>query len=651
MLDQLRRLVGSDSTNANRGSSEGIPPSGNGRNHHHHSHSRPSLQQQQQRSGSLNRLSAYAVHPSAVQYNAAHLRTAGRAPLRMQLSYMAPPPIVAYSRNGRPVVYEQWVRYSHHHSQQYHVPVTRQSSAIPDLQAGNRHKKSQPDLSEAMFTSSKHLPPQRQRLAPSRSLDSIHPHRVVAKPQTDEGTVGGKGSSARMKEFFGKGLQRIRQSVGGSGFGIHKSAGGSGREVSSADWLLHRPSPVKNAPSKPTTPTTPTQRPTTPGMAVIRRIFARSPSLNPTPAETITPTSPSKGSSPEKHPLSGTKSLLQQLRPSSPSANSSSDSCSKLDGKCSSTISTADVDRRGDPDGATFPRSDVADQSAPDIGGGKEEVQETATTAVDSPPVSSTPTVLGNLKQRSKLGVKKPDPPAFRVRRRGSQLRRSERKRRSLRRSGRKKKKSRLLSAAVSKTSLVGNSHSALSGAKLVSDWTYLPLPTTYEPPVPTPPSEPAEEKDLTEEIASSQNGRDNDLYQVLVDRPRTRRHIPPPMWDPLIFVPPERRRTTSFRTPSGPAADVVSSGGIEAVLSHQPWIRSSKLRAQDKKKEQLLLLNERIASSAASTASVPSAGRTNSLDSSQSSSGTLTRVVGVSHFRFVIRPQGAEACVSHYVS
>ncbi len=631
MLEQLRRLVSNDPNN--RG--EGIPPSGSGRNRNGTSYHQPppmSAQQRQQRSGSLNRLSGYAVHPIAHYNPTPH----GRMPARMQLSYVAPPPVVAYGRNGHPIVYDQWVRYSQyplHQQRQYqqHLPVTRQStSAFPDLNGGSRMTKktqvSPPDLAaEAFLAGNKQQSGvhQRQRLRPSRSLDSIHPHRVSTKPPLLNENSNGRSSSKKMKDFF----HRVRQSVSGASFGNSQKLT-SDRDVTSAEWLLLRPSAVTKTGDSPVRTAATPQRPTTPGLAVIRKMFSRSPSLGTTPAA-VSPV--------EKRPLSSAKSLFQQFLPNN-SSLSTSDLSTKADAKPSSSI-VADVVRRGDPDGATISR-DLKDSVSED-GGEDRSISNINPSLPPHPPppsVSTPPSVLSQWKQRSKAMSKKPEAPAFRIRRRNSQLRRSAHKRRSMRQSGRKKK-SRLLTSAVSRSSLSSSQIALSGGAKLVSDWTYLPLPTTFEPAV-EPPSAPIEIStpktcakeeespelgtDSVKEEAESKEGAawENDLYQVLVDRPRTRRLLPPPMWDPLIFVPPERRRRPSFCTPSVPSPESETLS-IDAVLSHQPWIRSSKLRAQDKKKEQLLLL-ERLSFSSASITASTCFDPTSSLDSHSSSCGMI---------------------------
>jgi hypothetical protein len=86
-----------------------------------------------------------------------------------------------------------------------------------------------------------------------------------------------------------------------------------------------------------------------------------------------------------------------------------------------------------------------------------------------------------------------------------------------------------------------------------------------------TPPTAVSNEED-------DDNGWESDLYQVLVDRGQPRRSgpLPPPMWDPLIFIPPERRRSS--------AATITLNESAILVADQQPWIRSSKLRADGKK-------------------------------------------------------------------
>lgn len=550
MLDQLRRLVSGSSNNG--GHNDGIPPSGNQRQSRNHIPSSGS------RSGSLSRLTAYALHP----------QHSGR--VRMQLSYGVvpvsygpPPPVVGYSRNGRPVVgYDPWyqVRYqSAHppHPAPPRTPVARQLSARPDLtpppplstsSAGKKKldKERKDVFHHPTLRRDTVVPNSRNRLVSSRSLDSIHPHRI--HPVKEKQDVEVKSSSKKVKDFF----QRVKDSVS-NGSSQSNKTGGQGQRTD--EWLLLRPSLADSS-----KPLPPPQRPTTPGIAAFRKIFSRSPS--PTPIATSTPV---------KKPLSSTKSLFQQIiRPRSRSVSSTASlsvrSHSTHSGgiRTKAAASTTDLNvvhqagstQRGHPDGATFPR----DSPHPPI-----ELNNEIYAPVSEP---AQPTVIlpgqNGQSKRSKFVKKTDQQPAFRVRRRQSQLRRSERKRRSSRRrSGRKKNRSKKLGST--KGSQLG-SQSALSGAKLVSDWTYLPLPTSFTP---TAIEEPVVTKEL-ETAVQQDDGWESDLYQVLVDRPR--RSLPPPMWDPLIFIPPERRRST------------VAVNGSSILNQNQPWIRSSKLRADGKK-------------------------------------------------------------------
>ena len=686
MLDQLRRLV----NGSNGGQTDGIPPSGSARQSRY--------QQQQQhghssagstRSGSLSRLTAYALHP----------QHSGR--MRMQLSYnvvpvsyVPPPPpphpvAVAYGRNGRTTVvgYDPWfqVRYP----QQPRTPVGRQLSSRPDLapppqqsypppppssHSSGKKKSSngvkQSELSKERINKEEFrhptirrdtvVPNNRHRLVSSRSLDSIHPHRIhhhhrpSQEKQPESGEV--KSSSKKMKEFF----QRVKDSVSNSGTtNGHQSnrSGGGGQGQRTDEWLLLRPSVNANN-SKPVPP--PLQRPTTPGMTAFRKIFSRSPSPPSIPSGPLAPVS----SNPIKKPLSSTKSLFQQIiRPRSRSVSSTAslsvNSTAHISGgngggairnfnRMMREKSKTDLNivhrndagsiRRGNPDGATFPRD-----SPFHLAGTEESSSELLIYAPASEPAKSLSvmTALSNnssgtnnnnnnnnntnkQKTPSKKTkfVKKIEQPVagFRVKRRQSQLRRSERKRRSSRhRSGRKKSSRNNATSSSgpgggsskklgsSKGSQLG-SQSALSGAKLVSDWTYLPLPTSFTPvdetakPRATPESlkivDPTQSKretvatpmETTKAVvvaaaASStneddDNGWESDLYQVLVDRGQPRRSgpLPPPMWDPLIFIPPERRRSCVSTT------TIVLNESAILVADQQPWIRSSKLRADGKK-------------------------------------------------------------------
>ena len=609
MLDQLKRLVsGSGSSHSGGVQADGIPPSGN----RHQSRPHHGQSQAQSRSGSLSRLTAYALHPHQHQH-----QQSGR--LRMQLSYGVvpvaygpPPPVVAYGRSGRPVPvgYDPWypVRY---HQQQPRTPVSRQLSSRPDLAPGvasstSSGGKKKSDVGKDPKDVVYHHHPTlhrdsvvpsngRSRLVSSRSLDSIHPHRIhPPKEKPPPIPVENKSSSKKMKDFF----QRIKVSVGGSN--NHQSNNRSGQGQRTDEWLLLRPSCVNNSASKtaPAPPTIVTQRPTTPGLTAFRKIFSRSPS----------PPVPLAASTPTKKPISSSRSLFQHIiRPRSRSVSSSASlsvrsqsthgsddvRTTKFQKTSTSTTELNLVNRnggpaagRGHPDGATFPRISpspsteiINDIYAP----ASEPVRTTVTATTISPAAGGTPDA--NLLRRPKF-AKKADPqlPGFRVRRRQSQLRRSERKRRSSRRrSGRKKNRNgankKLLSSSKSASHL--GSQTALSGAKLVSDWTYLPLPTSFTPTAtleePVEASTTAQEPLMEASVQPDDDGWESDLYQVLVDRPR--RNLPPPMWDPLIFIAPERRRSS-----------VVSASGILSS-DRQPWIRSSKLRA-DGRKEQLRRIN-----------------------------------------------------------
>jgi hypothetical protein len=260
--------------------------------------------------------------------------------------------------------------------------------------------------------------------------------------------------------------------------------------------------------------------------------------------------------------------------------------------------------RRGNPDGATFPRDSpfhLAGTESSDLliyAPASEPAISSSVMTTTSNNSNNNNNNNSNNKNPSKKTkfVKKIEQPVagFRVKRRQSQLRRSERKRRSSRhRSGRKKSSRNSSSGSKklgsSKGSQLG-SQSALSGAKLVSDWTYLPLPTSFTPVEEAKPRtaslkivcDPPETKSTPPTAISNEedddNGWESDLYQVLVDRGQPRRSgpLPPPMWDPLIFIPPERRRSS--------AATIALNESAILVADQQPWIRSSKLRADGKK-------------------------------------------------------------------
>lgn len=611
MLDQLRRLVNGSS---NSGQTDGIPPSG----HVRQSRNQGPSSGGSTRSGSLSRLTAYGLHP----------QHSGR--MRMQLSYnvvpvsyVAPPhPVaIAYGRNGRTTVvgYDPWfqVRYP----QQPRTPVGRQVSVRPDLaplppssdSSGKKKKQleSSKDRNKEEF---RHptirretvVPSHRHRLLPSRSLDSIHPHRIHSHQSQEKQIspeVEAKSSGKKMKEFF----QRVKDTVSNSGTTNGHPANRSGDEHGhrTDEWLLLRPGVNANS-TKPLPH--PPQRPTTPGMTAFRKIFSRSPSPPPAVNGSMAMASPTK------KPLSSTKSLFQQMiRPRSRSVSSTaslsiqSHSTAHSGGggairnfRFTKEKSKTDLNivhrndagsiQRGNPDGATFPRDSLLHQ----CGTESSELLIYAPASEPSKPSTALPS-NNNPSKRTKF-VKKIEQPAagFRVKRRQSQLRRSERKRRSSRHRSGRKKSSRNSPAdggkklGSSKGSQLG-SQSALSGAKLVSDWTYLPLPTSFVPVEDTKPihrraevkEEPvkiAESKMKSELIELSQHdgdGWESELYQVLADRGQPRRSgpLPPPMWDPLIFIPPERRRSS---------AAALNESAI--LVDRQPWIRSSKLRADGKK-------------------------------------------------------------------
>jgi len=480
MLDHLRRLVSSGG--------DGVHPNESTRNSgrlHPGALTRTN-------GGSLGRQAIYSV-PSLP---ATHTRLCAQQSAYPNPSAGSAVPVVAYGHYaaipvvyGHPVVaYDQWLRYG------LHPKLVRQRSAHPDV----------PDVAAITKNRSKHsfqANSTMQRLASSRSLDSIHPHRIAQHPTKNEPEV--KSSASKVKNFF----QRIKVSVSGGGSSERKP------EVTSADWLLHRPSPSKSV-------NHPSPRYATPKISAFRRIFTRSSS-----------------------PIPAVKS-----------------------GSVSSDPPEKDRFLRGDPDGATFPRDCPADppesnifsyitginkimqkipqrpvtpvplQAAslslsanpPPLPSTPLPVSVTPTPLAASPASPATPPLLAKMPLKRKY-AKKADP-VFRVRRRQSQLRRSGRLRRS-RRSGRKKRGSHKKTEVAIKQ----------SGAELVSDWTYLPLPTSL--------CNPDEEVQEISSTDADADGWESDLYQVLADR-APRRHPPPPMWDPLIFVPPERRRNSGSSAP-----------------------------------------------------------------------------------------------------
>ena len=462
MLDQLRRLVSS--------SGDGAHPNESARNSGRNSGRLYPGVLARTNGGSLGRQAIYSV-PSLPATHA-RLRT-------QQSAYPNPSagsavPVVAYGHYAaipvvyrHPVVaYDQWLRYGQQ------PKLSRQRSAHPDV----------PDVAAIAKKRSQHPFPAEsttQRLASSRSLDSITPHRIEQHPAKDGPQV--KSSASKVKNFF----QRIKVSVGGGGGSAERKP-----EMTSAEWLLHRPSPTKSVKN-------PSPRHPTPRMTALRRIFTRSPS-----------------------PIPAVKS-----------------------GSLSSDPSHKDRSLRGDPDGATFPRDCPA--NPPESPRAITSVPLPATPS-PLPVIPATPSPLPIIPATppKRKFAKKVDP-VFRVRRRQSQVRRSGRLRRS-RRSGRKKRSSQKKNETPSQQ----------SGAKLVSDWTYLPLPTSLHNP------EAAEESSSADADA---DGWESDLYQVLVER-APRRHPPPPMWDPLIFVPPERRRNSGNGAPIQPNA----SGRIDAQNSQR---------------------------------------------------------------------------------
>lgn len=462
MLDHLRRLMSSG------GGGGGVHPneSKTSRNS-----ARPNpVILARTNGGSLGRQATYSV-PSIP---ASHSRLRPQQSAYPNPSAGSAVPVVAYGHYaaipvvyGHPVVaYDQWLRYGPQ------PKFIRQRSARPDVAdvaaiAKKRNKRQLPDASM-------------QRLASSRSLDSIHPHRIAQQPVINGPEV--KSSASKVKNFF----QRIKVSVSSAGTSERKP------EVTSAEWLLHRPSPSKSVKQ-------PSLRQTTPGITAFRRIFTRSSSPGP-----------------------AVKS-----------------------GSISSDPPEKDRSLRGHPDGATFPRDCPAnppESDSPTHITGVEKILEKIPELPATPPLlpsarPSVPTIPVNPsplppKMISRRKYTKKVDPVFRVRRRQSQLRRSGRLRRS-RRSGRKKRSNH------KKTEL----QTKQSGAELVSDWTYLPLSTNLHNP---------EEVEEASSADADADGWESDLYQVLADR-APRRHPPPPMWDPLIFVPPERRRNGSSAAPMQP--------------------------------------------------------------------------------------------------
>lgn len=535
MLDQLRRLVGGSAPSnepaapvratPNRG-----PASGGSR------------------SGSLSRLAAYGVQQ--VQQPPYQTR------VRVQYSFAGLP--IAYPlAYGRP--YEPWypVRYQPQQAKPAgHKALSRQSSARPDLApssvaSSSGVKKRIEDKERAVLMADPYYqakaPLKGQRLVPSRSLDSIHPHRISQQKRPESPK---QSSSQKVKGF----LQRVKDSVTSSSSG--SKASGQGHKTD--EWLLLRPSIVTT--SKPPVHNQ-NARPTTPGLAAFRKIFARSPSpLHTGPAAPLA----------KRTPVAGTRSLFQQMmRPRSRSVSSATN----LSSGEAKTTKPAELDvvagaARGDPDGATFPRDGTPAT-------GQECVYAPASeppTRLDRRPDDGAPPSPAPSAGRRPKAEKKKEAPAFRVRRRQSQSRRSDRRQRSARRSARAKKGRKGKAAKTGQQA--SGSQSALSGAKLVSDWTYMPLPATRAPelaPEQAPQTEAAIERSKEEskeetgrEEAPNESSWESELYQVLVDRPR--RALPPPMWDPLIFIPPERRSRAAEKAAEKANAGKKKLGRLSAM-------------------------------------------------------------------------------------
>ena len=561
MLDQLRRLVSPS------GQPPSVPPNSNDRQRWSRAE-KPSQPQPLHRplaaTGSLGRVATYSVAP--------------------HLQRMRPhPPQLIYGPNGRVIAYDEWMKEAPHVAHvPPKVPVSRHLSATPT----SKYLKDRCGSRAEVFV---HPTAYRQadashghrRLLPSRSLDSIHPHLVRPPPAKARGPDGADASSKSSGSKFRDFLQKIKDSV--SSAPSSNSRGRNSRDLSPSEWLLHRPSPTKKTELSQQQQQH-NHRPSTPGVAAIRKIFSRS---------------PSPALAPPKRPGTLTRlssNFMAQFRPAqqptgtksrSPSRSSSADSSSRgrrgSDDRSNSsdiakvykilgeppnivhTHSTASPKSekrlsllnslRGDPDGATFPReTDVrrADELS------TQQLQRT-----DDVKVSDDSAVM---KRKGSAGkrkyIKRRDAkPSFRVRRRQSQ-----RHRRS-RRSRKKKDKDPYPTTS-----------SALSGAKLVSDWTYLPIPTsTLVKEEPVKVNQEAKKKET--ELAAERDGWESDLYQVLIERPR--RHLPPPMWDPLIFVPPERRRhggsvAVTNGNPSPPADSCSQSSSTAARTASEVPIPSA---------------------------------------------------------------------------
>ena len=594
MLEQLRRLVSSN------GGEQQQQPSAS--RHHlppqvpfHHALAPRS-------SGSLGRMTAYNVGGGG---GAPHL------PVHRVVSYAVPVrPVVAFDRNGRPVVYEPWITFNqHYHAQQQHQQqqqqqhqrhqmLARQTSAGPELlsvaNSSSKKLKSNGNTSSNLKTTKKNnsrqVPPpdvmhhrhptvqrrcpavaspsanQQNNLTPSRSLDSIHPRRIVQQPVKESvcKTTSPpptpppppllQSTGSRVKDFF----QRLTRSTSSSGSNssVRRKQEKQGETQSSADWLLQRPSVHRQQVNQQHNH----QRPSTPGANAFRRLFG--------------PSSP--------------------VQPQS----------------------------RGDPDGATLPSHHL------DI---MAQVVQQQEERLPSPPPPSSLAAITAIATSNENKTKKDEKEATaavngngncgvsaRVAYNASSLRRV-RRRQSKRLSGRhrrsvhKKKPPVTKVMAVKKaaaktkkslsmmaTAATGSRSSLAAGDHHVSDWTYLPLPSsTQMPPAaapPPPPPPPVQTKEV-EEDAPVTAAWETDLYAALLldQQPSRRNHQLPPLatqWD-LAPVQPDFRRLRRRRKQllqqqqqqlASCAVPDLASSSVSVVAVDQEHEQQTKLEVYEKK-------------------------------------------------------------------
>lgn len=185
-------------------------------------------------SGSLGRMTAYNVQPPPPITS--HL------PLHRVVSYaVAVRPVVAFDRNGRPIVYEPYITFNQHYHGQNKVKPP------PSTNHHHRHPTVQRRCPAVIVSPN--------QLTPSRSLDSIHhPQRRIIVPPPPVPPPP-PTSSNKVKDFF----QRLTRST--------SSSSSSSARQSSADWLLQRPSVHQQQVNQQN------NRPSTPGLNAFRRLF------------------------------------------------------------------------------------------------------------------------------------------------------------------------------------------------------------------------------------------------------------------------------------------------------------------------------------------------------------------------------------------